>query len=303
MRLKLLHAMLEVRLNAILNYLSDLSFAQLVLHIAFALLAVVVVIFLWPSSNKGEQAATTPTPAPAKKSKNKFERKEPGWDGAKPVVKQANVVTPSTSAEPKPGLFSRLFRSKKVPEQTEIIGSQKADYGFKHPNVTDHFSELVKPGPVSDLKAPDVDELDQIFSTMLKAGAISGKPHLVTNFEHQYLEKLRIWFSYRCYIYCQVSVGSVININTDVSNLNLQQRLKFAQKCQNMSFDFLLVEKSTEKIVCAIELDDPTHLRADRISRDRRLDKLCVAANIPIFHITNIYHKPDLRRMLSKPAA
>lgn len=288
--------MLEVRLNAILNYLAELSFAQLVMHIAFVLLILLVIIFLWPSANKNNAQAAEKAPVqPVKKGKHNFERKEPGWGGTKQPAVESTVVEKTN----KPGLLSRLFGSKSKSEaNTEILVDQTQDYGFKHPNVTDHFSELVKPGPASDLKAPDIDELDQIFTTMLKAGAVTGKPHLVTNFEHQYLEKLRIWFSYRCYIYCQVSVGSVVNINTDVSNLTLPQRIKFAQKCQNMSFDFLLVEKSTERIVCAIELDDPTHLRADRMSRDRRLDKLCVAANIPIFHITNIYHKPDLRRML-----
>lgn len=245
-------------------------------------------------------------PAPSKKNKNAFSRKEPGWDSSRSNNNYSNSANASNSflsnnsyeeKPKKPSLFSRIFGSKdKAASELECIPTK---VGFTHPNVTDHFKELVKPGPASDLKTPDTDELDQIFTTMLKAGAVTSRPHLVTNFEHQYLEKLRIWFSYRCYIFCQVSVGSVISINTDVNtSLTLPQRLKFAQKCQNMSFDFLLVEKSTERIVCAIELDDPTHMRADRISRDRRLDKLCAAANIPIFHITNIYHKPDLRRMI-----
>lgn len=256
-----------------------------------------VLILIWPSNQASSQGTERTQVQPVKKGKHTFERKEPGWGGSK----QTPAETVAVENTDKPGFFSRLFGSKsksKLEAKDEVLISPSQNNGFKHPNVTDHFSELVKPGPASDLKAPDLDELDHIFTTMLKAGAVTGKPHLVTNFEHQYLEKLRIWFSYRCYIYCQVSVGSVISINTDVSNLPLPQRMKFAQKCQNMSFDFLLVEKSTERIVCAIELDDPTHLRSDRISRDRRLDKLCVAANIPIFHITNIYHKPDLRRML-----
>lgn len=283
-------------MNSILSFFSGLSLAQLTLCAAFVILFFVLVVFFWPS--KGEDAAADQQSAPAssKKGKNSFVRKEPGWDS-----NHSNQVSQDSYAAQgeKQGFFSKLFGSKK--SQDEDHGNPSmvtTKIGFNHPNVTDHFKELVKPGPASDLKTPDTDELDQIFTTMIKAGAVSSKPHLVTNFEHQYLEKLRIWFSYRCYIYCQVSVGSVVSINADVSDLPMPQRLKFAQKCQNMSFDFLLVEKSTERIVCAIELDDPTHLRPDRISRDRRLDKVCAAANIPIFHITNIYHKPDLRRMI-----
>ena len=144
---------------------------------------------------------------------------------------------------------------------------------------------------------PDLDDLDRIFSVMLKAGAITGKTHLVTNYEHLYLEKLRLWFGSRCYIYCQVSVGSAVQINADVSDLNMTQRRTFAQKCNNMSFDFMLIDRATDRIVCAIELDDPTHQRIERKLRDRRLDKVCKEANIPIFHITNVYQKPDLSRI------
>lgn len=283
----------EVRLYAVLDYFFGLSFAQIVMHVAFLILALVILIMFLPSgkSAKNDAASSAYVQNSTPKKKKTFERKEPGWDGA-----AVNSTSSAVDQSPKPSLWSRIFGGGK---KEEILTSQNETVpGFTHPNVTDHFNELKKQGPASDLKAPDTDELDQIFTTMIKAGSVTGKPHLVTNFEHQYLEKLRIWFSYRCYIYCQVSVGSVVSINANVSNLPAQQRLKFAQKCQNMSFDFLLVEKSSERIICAIELDDPTHLHPDRISRDRRLDKVCAAANIPIFHITNIYQKPDLRRMI-----
>ena len=166
---------------------------------------------------------------------------------------------------------------------------------FKHGKVTDYYKELRKAGPASNLKEKDVDELDEIFTIMLKAGAVKKKSFLVTDFEHQYLEKLRLWFGDRYEIYCQVSVGSALGVNPDVSSLSLQDRRTFAQKCHNMSFDFMLIEKGTDRIACVIELDDPTHFRSDRKARDRRLDKVCAAAELPIFHITAINQKPDLK--------
>ena len=166
---------------------------------------------------------------------------------------------------------------------------------FKHGKVTDYYKELRKAGPASNLKEKDVDELDKIFTVMLKAGAVKKKSFLVTDFEHQYLEKLRLWFGDRYEIYCQVSVGSALGVNPDVSSLSLQDRRTFAQKCHNMSFDFMLIEKGTDRIACVIELDDPTHFRSDRKARDRRLDKVCAAAELPIFHITAINQKPDLK--------
>ena len=171
---------------------------------------------------------------------------------------------------------------------------------FKHPKADGSYKELVRDGSLLDPKIPDFDEIDQIFTAMLKAGAVTGKEYLVTNFEHHYLEKLRIWFGQDYYIFCQVAVGSALNINADVSSLNMVQRRTFAQKCHNMSFDFMLVQKRTDRIICAIELDDPTHNRVERKLRDRRLDRVCAAAGIPLFHITNINQKPDVERILKR---
>lgn len=173
--------------------------------------------------------------------------------------------------------------------QSECISS------FKHGPVNSYYKEMLRPGPACDLRAPDIDELDETFTVMLKAGAVQKKNFLVTDFEHQYLQKLRMWFADRYEIYCQVSVGSSLGINPDVSDLPLQQRRTFAQKCHNMSFDFMLVERATDRITCVVELDDPTHLRGDRRARDRRLDKVCAAAHLPIFHITRLDQKPDLK--------
>ena len=176
--------------------------------------------------------------------------------------------------------------------------NDESDKYFKHSKVNDSYKELVKAGPSLSFNLPDLDDIDHIFTVMIGAGAISGKEHLVTNYEHQYLQKLRLWFGDKCHVFCQVSVGSTVKINADVSDLNMVQRRSFAQKCNNMSFDFMLLDRRSERIVCVIELDDPTHQRIERKMRDRRLDKVCKAANINIFHITNINQKPDLTKIL-----
>jgi very-short-patch-repair endonuclease len=56
-------------------------------------------------------------------------------------------------------------------------------------------------------------------------------------------------------------------------------------KIQSKHVDFVLCEKDTIKTVMAIELDDSTHLRADRIVRDVFVDKAFEAARLPILHI------------------
>ena len=274
----------------IIEYLFSLSLSQLVLHIAGALFVVLIIGLLMPSGGQK-----------SKEQDNKAQSKT-----RRPAANKANKKASEPQKEASKGFFSNLFSKKPHDPSFDFLNnkSDQALTGFTHPNATDHASELVKATPDSAAKGHDTSELNALFTTMIKAGAIEHKNFLVTNFEHHYLEKLRIWFGYKYEIYCQVSVGSVVNINpmvdlpkTASEKIDRKQRLLFAQKCHNMCFDFLLIEKGTDRIVCAIELDDPTHLSEDRKQRDRRLDKICIAAKLPIFHITNIYQKPDIRRL------
>jgi len=49
--------------------------------------------------------------------------------------------------------------------------------------------------------------------------------------------------------------------------------------------DFLLCDARTMKPVLAIELDDASHRRSDRASRDEFLDAACEAAGLPVLHV------------------
>lgn len=309
-------------MQAIIDYLKELSPAGLLLHIAIVIfIGLSIFVFIPNSWLKGEQSSS-PKNKESNKTKNLKADKQPALKSTKEKRKlfsfksESKAQTFEKEHTKKGGFFSRKdpqldsLKNKEViipeykndgknPRANKFIfkRAQNDPTYFKHPPVTDYFAKLVKPEPTTNLKSQDLDELDGLFTTMISEGAISSKKFLVTSFEHQYLEKLRIWFGYKYYIYCQVSVGSAMKIDAEVSNLAIQQRRKFAQKCHNMSYDFMLIDKETDRIVCAIELDDPTHQRYDRIARDRRLDKVSQAAEIPLFHITNINQKPDLSRL------
>lgn len=289
---------------ALFSYISTLSPAGLLLHAALVLMAFLLIVILLP--NKKSAATST-----AKANKNNRRKHSPAANKDTPKNKAPQPTTVYVSSG-KRHWFWPFGRKKieitppsppadpnKLNQTLDFLNPdpEKERKYFKHPTATDSYRELIRPGAVMSESIPDLDETDKIFSTMLRAGAIKGRLHLVTNYEHHYLEKLRIWFGEHYHIYCQVSVGSAVQINADVSELNMPQRRTFAQKCNNMSFDFMLIDKATDRIVCAIELDDPTHQRIERKLRDRRLDRVCREANIPIFHITNVYQKPDLSRI------
>lgn len=69
-------------------------------------------------------------------------------------------------------------------------------------------------------------------------------------------------------IFTQVALNRILEIN----NRRKQQQLK--NRIDRKSIDFVLYDERTKKIICCIELDDPTHEREDRIERDLFLDKI-----------------------------
>lgn len=59
----------------------------------------------------------------------------------------------------------------------------------------------------------------------------------------------------------------------------------YQNKIQSKHVDFLICDKENIKPVLAIELDDSSHLKIDRILRDTLVDKIFESAKLPILHI------------------
>ena len=51
------------------------------------------------------------------------------------------------------------------------------------------------------------------------------------------------------------------------------------------SLDFVVIRRADSKLMLAIELDDATHLQANRIARDELLDAIMHDAGLPLLHV------------------
>ncbi len=73
-------------------------------------------------------------------------------------------------------------------------------------------------------------------------------------------------------------------------------------KISRKHIDFVLTEPTTSRILCAIELDDSSHNRADRIGRDDFVNELFAANNLPLLRVPFAwtYNLPGLRAELLK---
>lgn len=76
----------------------------------------------------------------------------------------------------------------------------------------------------------------------------------------------------------------------DIFFVTVKDRSKFTtylNKINRKHVDFLICEKNTMKPFCAIELDDTSHQRKDRIARDTFINKLYEDAGLPLYRFAN----------------
>jgi len=59
----------------------------------------------------------------------------------------------------------------------------------------------------------------------------------------------------------------------------------YFNKIQSKHVDFLICDKENIRPLLAIELDDSSHYKMDRILRDKLVDKIFEGAKLPIYHV------------------
>lgn len=91
------------------------------------------------------------------------------------------------------------------------------------------------------------------------------------------------------------SVREVLRVRSDVK----RDRLKYFNWISQKHVDFVLCDRETMQILCAVELDDRSHERSDRKQRDTFLDKAFHKAGLPLFHIPcrQSYEAKDLNEL------
>ena len=72
----------------------------------------------------------------------------------------------------------------------------------------------------------------------------------------------------------------------DLINVNSKQNFGAFNRIKSKHVDFVLVQKSDWSLLCAIELDDKSHRRYDRMKRDNFLDDLFEQVGLPLFRFT-----------------
>lgn len=117
-----------------------------------------------------------------------------------------------------------------------------------------------------------------------ESGGASALPYikqetLLTAAERSFLGVLEQAVGDRFRIYAQVRLADLLSVKPGTDRAG---RAAAQNRINAKHADFVLCKPGTLEIVCAIELDDASHQRANRQERDVFVEKACAAAGLPL---------------------
>lgn len=104
-----------------------------------------------------------------------------------------------------------------------------------------------------------------------------AKASMMSQREAVFFKTLTEIFNQKGYVIPQVHLSALLDHKIKGQNWKNAFR-----HINGKSVDFVLLSKETLQPICAIELDDYTHNRADRITRDSEVERIFREAKIPL---------------------
>ena len=126
------------------------------------------------------------------------------------------------------------------------------------------------------------------------------RPSLLTQAELKFLDALRQAVSDRWSICAMVRMADLIKVRPRSTQYQSWQNKILAKH-----IDFVLCDPETMEALLAIELDDSSHQRSDRVERDQFVDAALAAAGLPILRVpvTGQYEVRQLESSISDSIA
>lgn len=124
---------------------------------------------------------------------------------------------------------------------------------------------------------------------------VQRRDHLMTPAEQAFFAVLDPIVRPTCMISSKVRLADLFDVRQGKG-----QQTAFNKICSK-HVDFVLTDPETSRILCAIELDDSSHQRSDRIERDNFLNQLCATNRLPLLRIPFAwsYSAQELRAKLA----
>lgn len=109
------------------------------------------------------------------------------------------------------------------------------------------------------------------------------KPYLFTKAEWHFHRALAAGLSKDFLVFSYVRMADVMR----VKGISRKDRtwMEHFSKISSKHLDFIVCGQGQGEILCALELDDSSHTRKDRLKRDAFVDKACASAGLPLIRI------------------
>ncbi|MCK0753468.1 DUF2726 domain-containing protein [Chromohalobacter japonicus] len=159
----------------------------------------------------------------------------------------------------------------------EVMSSTKKDPVVNQieKRVKEDFEEWL----YKDKKPDDKSYSEQLID---QGDAYTAKTHLMTPTEREFYKVLEKVYGDDCYVFCQVRVVDVIQPNVKKYTKNSREYMSLFRQLSQWHFDYVVCARNGFRVICAIELDDGSHKRKDRVRRDEVLDKVCSRSGLDI---------------------
>lgn len=114
------------------------------------------------------------------------------------------------------------------------------------------------------------------------------KDGIMTTVEAIFFKRLETIASDRYYIFPQIHLSALLKNET-----NGKYWKAAFQRINRTSVDYVLCHKDTLQVAYAVELDDWSHDSSKRQTRDRGVEGMFAAANIPLLRFRDVAHLTD----------
>ncbi|MGR5328526.1 DUF2726 domain-containing protein [Photobacterium damselae] len=108
---------------------------------------------------------------------------------------------------------------------------------------------------------------------------------LLTPAELNFYHALKQTIPENCVLSMKVRVADVLKVERDQANSDNKAWFAAFRKISQKHFDFVVCKSEDMSYVCAIELNDRSHQRKERIERDEFLRSACNTAKLPLIEI------------------
>ncbi|MCX4189423.1 DUF2726 domain-containing protein [Methylophaga sp. OBS3] len=122
---------------------------------------------------------------------------------------------------------------------------------------------------------------------------------LLTPAEISFHHVLKLAVSSEYDIHAKVRLADVINVHKGIPKSSWRTAFN---RIQSKHLDFVLVDKQTAEIICAIELDDASHANSSRQARDKFLEEVMTVAKLPLLRLParQGYQSQDIQAQLTQ---